>query len=415
MGTLLQAVSKETADQGIKQQMKKCAKTFQDARSVSAQEAVYRLLGLPLLKSDFQTIWIPSGMPHERVHLLKPKYLLSNMEDDEENVFVTGIEDKYAVRPQALENWNLALTQKSTNTRHQDESIQPDLQLGDSINNESIPFDVNIQKAPEEIGITTSQGESFTMKKRRKQWCNARLFRKWPWETDWDLISPETQHENLQHQQENEEIDPQFEHLDTDQLETSQQESTHVPTASVSKSCPVTSEIFNQLVSEDEYRCHIRSLNDEQRTVFQMVLNWCKDVITAKQKSEQPPPLYSFISGGAVTGKSHLIKALHQMVLRTLRKEGEIHRRLQEIFQSDNDFAAISILAFGDLYQLPPVCQKFVFQQSSDDYASLCVHLWDNFKLVELTKIMRQRDDAEFGRLLNRVRDGSQTNEDQVI
>ncbi|CAC5372776.1 unnamed protein product [Mytilus coruscus] len=83
-------------------------------------------------------------------------------------------EDKYAVRPQALENWNLALfalyyTQKSTNTQHQDESIQPDLQLGDSVNNESIPFDVNIQKAPEEIGITTSQGESFTMKKRRKQ------------------------------------------------------------------------------------------------------------------------------------------------------------------------------------------------------------------------------------------------------
>lgn len=66
--------------------MKKCAKTFQDARSVSAQEAVYRFLGLLLHKSDFQTIWIPSGMPHERVHLLKPKYLLSNMEDDEENV-----------------------------------------------------------------------------------------------------------------------------------------------------------------------------------------------------------------------------------------------------------------------------------------------------------------------------------------
>ncbi|CAG2241334.1 unnamed protein product [Mytilus edulis] len=84
------------------------------------------------------------------------------------------IEDKYAVRPKALENWNLALfasyyIQKSTNTQHRDESIQPDLQLGDSINNESIPFDVNIQKAPEEIEITTAQGESFTMKKRRKQ------------------------------------------------------------------------------------------------------------------------------------------------------------------------------------------------------------------------------------------------------
>ncbi|CAG2255006.1 unnamed protein product [Mytilus edulis] len=275
MGTLLQAVSKETADQGIKQQMKKCAKTFQDARSVSAQEAVYRFLGLPLHKSDFQTIWIPSGMPHERVHLLKPKYLLSIWRMMK-RMFCDR--NKYAVRPKALENWNLALfasyyIQKSTNTQHRDESIQPDLQLGDSINNESIPFDVNIQKAPEEIEITTAQGESFTMKKRRKQFIiryhkfsidrqpengvMQEYLENGPRETDWDLISPKTEHENLQYQQENEEIDPQFEHLDTDQLETSQQEST--PTASVSKSCPVTSEILNQLVSEVEYRCHIRA------------------------------------------------------------------------------------------------------------------------------------------------------------
>ncbi|CAC5363653.1 unnamed protein product [Mytilus coruscus] len=124
-----------------------------------------------------------------------------------------------------------------TSPPQQDESIQLDLQLGDSINCESISLDVNIQEAPEEFEIPTSH-------------------------------------------------------------ETSQQESTHVPTASSSKSCPVTSEIFNQLVSEDEYRCHIRSLNDEQRTIFQMVLNWCKDAITAKLKSEQPPPLYLLISRG---------------------------------------------------------------------------------------------------------------------
>lgn len=56
MGTLLQSVSKETADQGIKQQMKICAKTFQDARSVGAQEAVYRFLGLHLHKSGFHLV-----------------------------------------------------------------------------------------------------------------------------------------------------------------------------------------------------------------------------------------------------------------------------------------------------------------------------------------------------------------------
>jgi hypothetical protein len=61
---------------------------------VSAQEAVYRLLGLPLHIFDFQAVWIPTGMPHQRVHLLKPKHLLSALEDEEENVFFTGIEDR---------------------------------------------------------------------------------------------------------------------------------------------------------------------------------------------------------------------------------------------------------------------------------------------------------------------------------
>lgn len=47
-------------------------------------------------------------MPHQRVHRLKIKYLLSAMEDGEENVFLTDIEEKYAARLQSLEDWTLA-------------------------------------------------------------------------------------------------------------------------------------------------------------------------------------------------------------------------------------------------------------------------------------------------------------------
>ncbi|CAC5378492.1 unnamed protein product [Mytilus coruscus] len=132
MGTLLQVVSKETVDQGIKQQMNKMCQDFPGCKIVYLS-----------------------------------KYFLTNMEDDEENAFVTGIEDKYELRPQSLQTWILALfasfyTQKST--PHQDESIQPDLKLGDSVNNENIPFDVNIQEAPEEIEINTSHDGAGTGK-----------------------------------------------------------------------------------------------------------------------------------------------------------------------------------------------------------------------------------------------------------
>jgi hypothetical protein len=43
-----------------------------------------------------------------------------------------------------------------------------------------------------------------------------------PRDTDWDLVAPETDHENLQQQLENSEIDPDFEHLDTDNLNNTQ-------------------------------------------------------------------------------------------------------------------------------------------------------------------------------------------------
>ena len=43
----------------------------------------------------------------------------------------------------------------------------------------------------------------------------------------------------------------------------------------------------------------------------------------------------------------------------------EIHRRLQQIkgVGSDSMFGGVSILAVGDLYQLPPVCQPSVFDK----------------------------------------------------
>ncbi len=64
--------------------MKKCGKAFTNPRAMSPHEATYRILGLPLHKSDFQVGWIPTGLPHQRVSHLKSTHLLSNLDDGEE-------------------------------------------------------------------------------------------------------------------------------------------------------------------------------------------------------------------------------------------------------------------------------------------------------------------------------------------
>ena len=91
VGNILQAVSKEMRNQQINQQMKKVAFAFSNARNVSAQEAAYRILSLPLYSSNITTVWIPSGLPENRIRVLKSKDQLQALDDDDENVFSANI------------------------------------------------------------------------------------------------------------------------------------------------------------------------------------------------------------------------------------------------------------------------------------------------------------------------------------
>ena len=90
-----------------------------------------------------------------------------------------------------------------------------------------------------------------------------------------------------------------------------------------------------------------------------------------------------------------------------------IHQRLKEIFATPNFklFAGISIVAVGDLYQLPPIRKKPIFENYKNDGYNLC-HPWHVFRMIELIEIMRQKDDKEFTDLLNRIRTASQTEDD---
>ena len=90
-----------------------------------------------------------------------------------------------------------------------------------------------------------------------------------------------------------------------------------------------------------------------------------------------------------------------------------IHQRLKEIFgtASSQLFAGISIIAVGDLCQLPPVRKRFVFDNYKNDCYNIC-HPWRLFKMIELTKIMRQKDDHMFIATLNRIRTALQTDDD---
>jgi hypothetical protein len=69
-----------------------------------------------------------------------------------------------------------------------------------------------------------------------------------------------------------------------------------------------------------------------------------------------------------------------------------INLRLQEIFAQNIPFGGISIIAIGDLFQLKPVFDGWVFENISEGYGPLALNLWtDLFRIFELTEIMRQK------------------------
>ncbi|XP_078328201.1 uncharacterized protein LOC144623627 [Crassostrea virginica] len=233
-------------------------------------------------------------------------------------------------------------------------------------------------------------------------------------------------------------------------------------------------EISQPSISREEGTQIMRSLNDTQQKVFYKLRSWCLDMISG----EKPLQLQVFITGGAGTGKSHLIKSIYYELsrlfapvltnpddvsvlltaptgvaafniggatihsafaipgnntlpveyqplgdekLNSLRtKLGQlklliideismvdkkmltyIHGRLRQIKQTGDftPFGHVSVLAFGDFYQLPPVKGKPLFINDCH------FDLWnDSFKLVTLYEIMRQKEDKQFAELLNRIR-----------
>lgn len=91
----------------------------------------------------------------------------------------------------------------------------------------------------------------------------------------------------------------------------------------------------------------------------------------------------------------------------------QLNKRLQEIKGVNSDYGGVSIIAVGDLFQLQPVFDTYVFEPLLGDYGVLAENLWTkHFSIYELHKIMRQRESRVFAEILNRLREGKHTNED---
>lgn len=95
----------------------------------------------------------------------------------------------------------------------------------------------------------------------------------------------------------------------------------------------------------------------------------------------------------------------------------KIDRILKAVNNNDKPFGGKQVFLFGDLFQLPPVVKRNEYEYLYDKYGGIyffCSEAFrkGNFRFVELTINHRQKDDADYFALLNRIRDGSATSRD---
>jgi len=91
MGEVLRSAKKEHSDKDIRTQVKKIGSVFLTHREVSAQEAVFRLLGLTMLSCSVKRVFVPTDLPDNRVRISKPSQCLEILDLDPEDVYMTGI------------------------------------------------------------------------------------------------------------------------------------------------------------------------------------------------------------------------------------------------------------------------------------------------------------------------------------
>ena len=111
MSELMRKTAKECESECVRQVMGKVGNILINKRETSLHEAIMRVLSMPLRRSNNDVVFVPTGDPKKRCRVLKSPTVLQRMlknNPDDLNIFAANIFDKYAARPDHLEDLCLA-------------------------------------------------------------------------------------------------------------------------------------------------------------------------------------------------------------------------------------------------------------------------------------------------------------------
>ena len=337
---------------------------------------------MPLRRCSRTTIFLNTDHKDSRDSLLLPFAHLQKLDDNDENVYCKNIIDRYAARPQNLEDMSLAefaanytYRRESTNevTHCKDDvsgGSDTELQFDDHISEESI---INLQNG---LGCMRKRKKkaiirwhNFNIEKEPEKHFRSCIMLFKPWREESKLHENYKTYGDRYHDEidkikkveelfihHEEEINDAFQQLQTlsppedawgnlapgaeESQQTAQDEGitderpmaeediqVHIDhimneqpqSKNDSLNLKYTKEARKELLSTQEYNKYMRHLNEEQKIVVMYHRKWCKETVIALKQNKPIQPYCLFLSGPGGVGKSHVIKLIHTDTVKLLQ------------------------------------------------------------------------------------------------
>ncbi len=378
MSELLRKVAKESSHDEVREQLRKLGSAFLNHREISAQEAAYRLLSLPLKQATLTITFINTTPKEKRVSMMKPLSVILEMASDDEDVFCLNMVDRYSARPQHLENLCLAeFVANYTNDRKDsgaEENANPNI-----LEDGHLPEKITLQK---DMGTMHKRRHEAVIrfykdKEHGEVFYRNLLMLYYPWRNeDRDLRSDQLSFQEsynvvqdtanrkkytknadavdqaMQHFEQNgppehvwDRIAPGVELEQANQADERLQEERAMHDEDLSANVDLDPELSTQERSElharydsevnkntmtkDEYTKMMRSLNTKQKSFIMYHRKWCTDMVLALKTGKPFEPYRVFLSGPGGVGKSHVIKLVHY-------ETAHLFRCLPGLFEPDD-------------------------------------------------------------------------------
>ena len=345
MSEILKRVAREFKEVSVRNQMGKILSTFANKREVSVHEAIHRVTSQWLFRKSRSVVFVNNAPKEERHRMPKSPCDLAGMEDEDEDVFMASIHDRYAARPNDLEDLCLAAFATKYNRAPKDAKGKNVIHLKDNSLGQ-------MTKRTTDAVLCTHKFKDDTY-----QFYFSKLLLFLPWRKEQELMEGY----NSYQQHYNEVMDivernaGSF-NLNTKDIDDALEEyMNNPPTVSewldvgagpedlieqdfgdeeedggVGKnkkedkrkkekkekesdlSLKYKAEARREAVSPEEYCVMMRNLNKEQKEIVMFNRSWIKESIAQMRKGEEPKAYQVFLSGPGGTGKSHVIKMMYR-------------------------------------------------------------------------------------------------------